>query len=857
MSKVSKFVNKPSVFFKDAIENKKRFFSDSLNVFQRMVGLSEKDKSQGGKKKSAYALAESKYTQFYLDTTIFNDEIVYESFHGRGMSGNPYAIFKYLISHPEYQGLKHTWVINDKSSIPAKYNNKNIKFVRVHTDEYLEVLSRCKYLVNNTTFPTYFQRKPEQVYVNTWHGIPFKTLGKDMSGEKGQHKNIQRNFLQTSHLVMPNEYTTKKIMESHDINDIYQGSIIEAGYPRIDLTLTTDVELLKKELNIPSDKKIVLFAPTWRGNVGSVNNQVENLIDDIAAMTSDLSDDYIFYFRGHALVKRFLENKKLPCKVVPDHIDSNEFLAITDVLISDYSSIVFDFLPLKRNLIIYCHDYEAYKFDRGTYFDIDELPGIKCLTIDQVKNAIKNSLSLENEPAFYEWIEKYCPFEDGSSTERVVKEIFNNTEDDQFQVNGKKNILFYCGGFQNNGITSSAINLINEIDYDRYNVVVVDSGDQNKLRSLNLGRITDKAKIVFRCGAMNVTAPDVGNIKKFYAGHHSSPKLQKSIRAIFKREYRRLFGDIEFDVVIDFSGYVKFWTVMFCFATNARKVVYQHNDMIAESNKKINGVYKHKQNLKTIFYFYRFYDRVISVSEKTMELNKKGLYKNIGYNVDNLSYVTNCINPDDIFSKSKVFENYVIDGFRYFVEKADVTDSKVLNIKAIPFPKKGNVNFITIGRMSPEKRHDKLLHAFKVVSEKHANAYLYVVGSGVLENEVINLARKLNISDKVIFTGQSSNPYALLKKCDCFVLSSDHEGQPMVLLEALTLDKPIIATNITGSASVLGNDYGNLVENTIDGLVIGMNEFVDKGCKSNNFNYNAYIQESMKLFYQEACNEKF
>lgn len=859
MSKFSKLVNTPSKFFEDAIKNKKSTF---LNTF-----IKGKKKSIFYKKhdseniKLSYKEAEDRYAEIYLSSRISELQVVYESFHGKGMSCNPYAIFRYLLNSSEFKELLHIWVINDLNTVPDKYKKlSNVKFVSVHTVEYLKVICESKYLINNTTFPTYFQRKTGQIYLNTWHGVPFKTLGKNMLGEKGQHKNIQRNFLQTTHLVMPNAYTTKKIIYSHDIDNIYKGCVIESGYPRMDLTLNMDTTNFKKYLGIPSEKKVIFFAPTWRGVLGNVNDQVDRIAKDIEEVVSALDDEYVFYFRGHALVKTFIKNRKLSCRILPDHIDSNEFLAITDILISDYSSIIFDFLPLKRCLIIYCHDYESYKRERGSYFELDSLPGEKCFTLTEVIKSIKLCKSISEDDLFQDKLVKFCPLDDGRATERVVRSIF--LEDKAWVVpciqSRKKSLLFYCGGFQNNGITSSAINLINEIDYNKYDVVVVDSGDQNSLRSSNIDRITGSAKFIFRCGSMNITPEEVKKIKSFYVGGYKSNHLQKDIRGIFKREFTRIFGDLIFDVVIDFSGYVKFWTTMFCFATgNSRKVVYQHNDMISESNKKINGIYKHKENLDTIFYIYRYFDHVVSVSKQTMLLNKKGLYEKVGYNFDNFSYVTNCIGLSDILIKSETFKSYDINGEHYFVEDSSNDDSKVLSIKGIPFPEKGKINFITIGRLSPEKRHDKLLYAFKDLAGSYHNACLYIVGSGVLEQELMSLAKNLNIYDKVIFTGQLANPYALLKRCDCFVLSSDHEGQPMVLLEALALNKPIIATNITGSASVLGDKFGVLVDNSSAGLFHGMSDFIKKGVTLNCFDSQAYINDSMSLFYKEVCGEVF
>ena len=115
---------------------------------------------------------------------------------------------------------------------------------------------------------------------------------------------------------------------------------------------------------------------------------------------------------------------------------------------------------------------------------------------------------------------------------------------------------------------------------------------------------------------------------------------------------------------------------------------------------------------------------------------------------------------------------------------------------------------------------------------------------------------KLNIKDKVIFTGQVKNPFLLLKNSDCFVLSSNHEGQPMVLLENLILDKPIIATDIPGNRSVLENGYGLLCENSVEGLFEAMDKFMTNGIEHKKFDFIKYNAEAMKMFYSKVLNEE-
>src|SRR5699024_872065 len=145
---------------------------------------------------------------------------------------------------------------------------------------------------------------------------------------------------------------------------------------------------------------------------------------------------------------------------------------------------------------------------------------------------------------------------------------------------------------------------------------------------------------------------------------------------------------------------------------------------------------------------------------------------------------------------------------------------------SFPMPNPYNANFITIGRLSPEKDHMKLIQSFYELSKTHSDIKLYIVGEGVLKTQLEQLVDRLNLNNRVIFTGQLNNPYPLLNMCDCFVLSSNSEGQAIVLLEALILGKPVITTDIPGPRSVVDGGYGMIVENSVTGLTQGMGDFL-------------------------------
>ncbi|MED3629289.1 glycosyltransferase [Bacillus subtilis] len=824
------------------------------------------------------------YTRNFKKNKIDPHIIFYESYHGKAMNDNPYAIFKHLVNNEEYKNFTHVWALNDQDNPYAnKYKGlKNVRFVKVHSEEYIKYLTKAKYLINNVTFPTYFQKKDEQIYINTWHGTPLKTLGKDMEGPIGQHKNIQRNFLHSDYILSPNKFTSEKLIDSHDLEGLYNGEIIEEGYPRMDLTFNTDKEELRKTLEniieLDPHKKIILYAPTWRGEVGSVSNINEELFNHISALNEKIPDDYQLILKVHTLLFKYIKHdEQLMNKCIPDCIDTNELLSLVDILITDYSSIFFDYMATNKPILYFMYDKEQYLKKRGMYLDVNTLAGPICKTTDELAKCIKEIESVQDryQSVYQEMNEVYIK-RVGDSTQKIVDIIFKGKQEQSdcvFDVKEphKKNILIYCGGFLNNGITSSAINLLNNIDYEKYNVIVIDKGNYDKESSYNISRINEKAKRVYRVGSMNLTIKDWYLHGLMNKRGYTEELAKRKPEEIFKREINRMLGNARIDIAVDFSGYVPFWTMVMSLGEFPQKSIYQHNDMLAETNKIINGKYKHKRKLGIVFSLYKCFNKIVSVAKHTRDLNAENLAQYVDTN--KMVYVHNSLNVDKIKDSVEnhgfLIESY--EGQDYIIQKEEKPGA--FSIKGIRLPKHNEINFVNMGRLSPEKDQEKLIRAFSQLINKYQNLKmkLYIIGDGILKGTLNDLVETLGLEESVIFTGQMKNPFFLINKADCFVLSSNHEGQPMVLLETLVLNKPIIATDIAGSRSILEDGYGTLAPNDVDGLFSEMEKFVldnseDRGRTLNKdlnynkrfkrFDYENYNHQAMKMFYREVCSEE-
>nr|WP_254449996.1 CDP-glycerol glycerophosphotransferase family protein [Campylobacter lari] len=797
-------------------EESAKNLNESQIIQNKPYGLSEDILKDKNLKRRVF------YTECYENLKIIDNVILYESFHGKSMSCNPYAIFLYLLKQDEFKDYVHIWVVNNINNVKYKFKKmKNVVIIKRDSDLYLKYLASAKYLINNSTFPEYFIRKIGQLYLNTWHGIPWKALGKDIKGSFIEYKNVQRNFLHTTHLIAPSKHTMDVMIKQHEIEFISSSKKYLSGYPRVDISLSqteNKKEELRNTLEIPLNKKIILYAPTFRGSFYNSEDISNEKINELYNKIKDNFDEYCLLYRGHYSLKNqnaLNENIIIP----PVYIDTNELLGIVDVLITDYSSVLFDFMSLNRPIIFFLYDYENYKNNRGLYFDISEISQEYCVTTDDIINALKN-INYSKISDLYDQIKDYFIVkEKGQATKLAVDFFFKDTIKNNLSVdytNTKKNLLFYPGALMPNGITTSFKNFINTFNQNNYNVhISIDASSiEGYLERIEVfNEIKDKILAISSIGNINYTLEEYF-VYAYFLEHNNWQNLSAKIlfEKIFKREFRRLYGDAKIDSLINFDGYTRYWHFLFAMNNIKQKLVFLHNNMQGEFNRRF-------PQLEQNFRCYNYYDEILSVSKQTNEENKKNLANLYDIDENRFDFLENTINYNEIIQKSK-----------------EILDEKIEN----KYFKKGFKIFINIARLSIEKDHAKLIRAFYVIHKENPKTILLILGDGVLKEELNNLIREFKLQKSVFLLGRISNPFPYLKKADCFVMSSNHEGQPMTLLEALVLDKAIVATDIPGNISVLENRGGLIVENSQEGLIQGMRDYIGNKIITKCFNIEKY-----------------
>lgn len=361
--------------------------------------------------------------------------IVFESFLGKQYSDNPKAIYLYMKkNYPEY---KLYWCFDRRQYDSLKHHVKRpLNRFKV---KWIFVMARSEFLVTNSRMPHWVSKAKGTTYVQTWHGTPLKKLGVDinevhMPGTTTEK--YKRNFTNEAKkwdvLVSPNEYSTKIFKRAFQ----YENDIIETGYPRNDILYTDNneefISRLKNHLHIPLDKKVILYAPTWRDNdFYAIGRYKLNLQLDLEKMQEQLGGDYIVLIRAHYLVAEHLDLTSFKGFVqdVSLYPDINELYLMSDLLITDYSSVFFDYANLERPMIFFTYDIESYRDElRGFYFDFEnEAPGPIVKTTDEVIREIKRIESEGFDLSTYNvmFYNTFCSLEDGHASKRVVEHMLN------------------------------------------------------------------------------------------------------------------------------------------------------------------------------------------------------------------------------------------------------------------------------------------------------------------------------------------------------------------------------------------------------------------------------------------------
>jgi CDP-glycerol glycerophosphotransferase (TagB/SpsB family) len=529
----------------------------------------------------------------YLTLPINDKCIFYEAFAGLGILDNPRAIFKALLSDSDFQDFTHIWAVDNitltEDNLREFSLKSNVKIIKKDSADYYKYLATSKYLISNSTFGYFFEKRPEQVYINTWHGVPTKYMGYEHTIERVENsRGPARNYLMADYLISANRFMTDVMYRrAYKADGLFEGKILETGYPRSDSIIHADTEYVSQKLNdigIKTDKKIILYAPTWKGNL---YNQLDYDVAEFKSTVRKLSEsingeNYRIYLRVHYFLYKILaKDAELEPLLIPFTIDTNELLSVVDVLISDYSSIFFDFITTNKPIVFYMPDLEQYSSGRGLYVPISKLPGFVSSDLSAVADVLgdicadETSYTAKYAPLLYE-MKEWCSYnDDGDSCKRLIDIIFHNknivpvtdkitdfseiTHEnltafakpansfciiDGLKTTRKKLLICVNTRYGNSAFFEELKTKLSDIDYKKTDVtLLVTSAKKDALKSYYN------------------TLPSQVRILVWYALPFVTPDTPE----FYQREIRRTLGNTHFDEVQVFGRISDYWSA---FANN-------------------------------------------------------------------------------------------------------------------------------------------------------------------------------------------------------------------------------------------------------------------------------------------------
>lgn len=486
----------------------------------------------------------------FLDLPIDDKLVLLEGGQGSNINGNMFSMLRELETNSRWSDYKCAFVVTDNTIEKAQsrmdfYGFKDVKLVVRNSNQYCKYLATAKYIMTDNSFPPYFQKREEQVFLNTWHGTPLKTLGKSDKSNLASLANIQKNYFMSDYALFPNEFTRDVFMDDYDLRNIFAGNSLIANYPRNYVFYDKQQGIdMKKTLGYEG-KTVFAYMPTWRGTgrTASIAKQTKMTIDILTDLDEKLDDDVVVLVNLHFLLAGEIDCVNFKhIKYFPTQYDTYEVLNGCDGLITDYSSVFFDFAITKKKIILYAYDKKEYLGSRGIYMPFESLPFPIVETIDDVIKEIKSPANYDQE-----FLDKYCTNGCAESCEKLF-ELMVTGKSDYYKLEknedaGKNICLIYAGALP-------AVHFDNIKNYiaenPGYKYVIA---YRKNFKKASKEFVLSLDKDITTLGTVSAFQMYPKEVIKFIFKDFNNETMDE----FFKREANRIFYSLKPEKVVDFS----------------------------------------------------------------------------------------------------------------------------------------------------------------------------------------------------------------------------------------------------------------------------------------------------------------
>ena len=545
---------------------------------------------------------------YYLKNCDVNDNAIFlESQQGKRINGNIFYILKELSTNELYKKYTIYLCCNETTEEKFKkvldaYGCGKVEFVVFGTNDYMKKLATSKYLFNDNVFDSFFTKRADQVYINTWHGVPLSVVGKSL--QRGMHNigNIQKNLISADYLICPNVYAKQKIEEDYMIENIANGKVLLSDYPQTAALYDEQRSVeIRQELDL-ENKRVYAYIPVRRGKNGQVEDKNDlYLLYYLYELDKMLADDEVLYVRLNAAVAKNINFRECThIRRFPAQYEPYDFLSCVDCLVTDYSNIIFDYASTNKKCILFSFDEDVYLETHKTYLSIDEFPFCRVKTIEDLINELRSPKNYDDN----EFNKKYCSYKNENASEDILKHIVlgketNKLEETCFNKNEKKNVLVYIEG-KGVAIKSAVEDFFEKADFTKNNYYLVFHVDNRKNYKNFITELHAEVKTFSLTGSISLGLCKKIIWKLFIKGFFPVGLFMKIFESDLACEIRRLFADVSFDSVIHLKGAgAKMLLVLSEF--DCEKIMYACN----------NKNYKNKQYKKVLKYIRSRYDKIV------------------------------------------------------------------------------------------------------------------------------------------------------------------------------------------------------------------------------------------------------
>lgn len=354
-----------------------------------------------------------KYITYRETLPVKANQILFSSQRGLGVLGNMYYLVEEAVGREGYN-IYVASSTPDRDRLLFAENNIVANVVLIDSPEFLYALATSKYLATDARLESYFIKRDEQILLNTWHGAPLRRIGIGVNYNIKGLGYMLPQFIACDYIIFSNEYEMDVMRQAYLLDSSYCKKGLLTGYPRNAAFFRNyDREALKRKLGI-NNKKVYFYMPTWRGQNKNdrEKTQVTQTEEILRQLDDELNDDIVIIYKHHRFIS-LDQKEKLGYKHIqlfPDDIETYVLLSLADVLITDYSSVFFDFACTGREIILFTYDLDDYLKYNSFYITWDELPFTRLNTTEELIRHINNSKPFEIDDRYREFQNKHCAY---------------------------------------------------------------------------------------------------------------------------------------------------------------------------------------------------------------------------------------------------------------------------------------------------------------------------------------------------------------------------------------------------------------------------------------------------------------